>query len=131
MNEYKNLLLQYILKKDSIIFKDTNIHLINSNEITHLLNFNEEQIIGFFENLEIDWKDDKNLCPWCYLYFSVNDNCKYCSYAVHKMTCFDPNSTYEQIIDNTKKECISDIPGIKNLAIKTIKQFNKIKTQIN
>jgi hypothetical protein len=135
---YQELMLDFLKKKDQIIFNETNIHLYDTEDYKDVKDWNEEFCEEFFKKVEAqpyDFLSDSIICPWC-LY---KEKYRKCSYGERHGACYgaclskyNKDNPYARIIDilTIKMDMsmsIVEIPKIEDLILYILKDIKQLK----
>lgn len=131
LGKFQTLMISFLIDKDSLVFKETGIHLISVEDIKDVYDWSEEFCKHFLINF--DAKADSRMCPWCYLFFpgfkeayAFKLRYRPCTYGLRNgfcssncsMVCYETNKkkgVYRDIFANLDGSICNSIIGMDKL----------------
>jgi hypothetical protein len=121
---YKEIIINFMLKKDAIIKEHTGMDLIDQDDIDELTSWAEYTHTTIA--LKLSWTPS-GMCPWCIVnkYADSVPDCKECGYGKRNGICDNADSRFDRIIDSISLRygSLYDLPGMTNLILKTIQEI--------
>lgn len=115
---YKQILRNFIIKKDTFIETVTHVDTINKLDLKEVENWTEDECKEIIENLSHDYNKQNN--PWCIKKSLQKYPCTECGYGIRHGICTDAGSDYSKVILSLHDAVIiNTVPGIKELLSKT------------
>jgi hypothetical protein len=135
MNEFKELLIEYLRRKDEILYKLTQIHLMDYWDYHEILGWSDQSYINAFERMRqylhlprgFISRCDSMICPWCSL---VESYCPNCGYGDRHGVCdFDnEDATYVRIRNQLDGRPFHMSPEIDRLVRITVYRYYALLT---
>lgn len=128
MNSYKELLIDYLKKKDKLILDLTSIPLVFHEDLQEIENsWSEGTCESTLDAMSI-FNGDAGICPWCCVY-----ECWNCNYGRRHGICTMVGSNYRNIVNWLKNEYnipnISKIPTMRSLVHDTNTLYEDLTEQ--
>jgi hypothetical protein len=121
---YKEIIINFMLKKDAIIKKHTGIDLVDQNDLDELTSWTETTHTTIA--LNFSWIPS-GMCPWCIInkYVASVSDCEECGYGKRHGICGSRYSRFDRIIDSIALShgSLYDLPGMTNLILNTIQEI--------
>lgn len=123
--EKRTWLVNYLIHKNSILRKYSNLTLTNDADLAELISWDDQTIINTYATIRRRLKMIQNeqiiltkgadgfLCPWCV----IHDGCTACNYRARHGNCNVERSHYRKIVAHTSAYCIAEalVPHIQEL----------------
>ena len=120
MNIYKELLLDFLIKKNDISRAHTGLELFSIHDLSEPMTWSTLDCVTILSKLSD--MGDKASCPWCIKYKS---NCRLCGYADRHGVCDNFGSWYRKLRHKLPLD-FSSIVKLQTQIAATKSKFNTI-----
>lgn len=118
MGKYKELMLEYMEKKNKIIQRKTGLKIALKADMDELRGWTEHMCRRFIVNLA--YTNDAWGCPWC---LRETKGCADCGYGLRNGVCQERESRYNRILNRIANDgLIVSLPEIAQLISDTQKE---------
>jgi hypothetical protein len=121
---YKEIIINFMLKKDAIIKKHTGRNLVDQEDLDELTSWTENTYTTIA--LKFGWIPS-GMCPWCIVnkYVDSVPDCKECGYGKRHGICDSEYSRFDSIIDSIALShgSLYALPGMTSLILNTIQEI--------